>query len=192
MRKLLVVAALLTIAAPSHAGLGGLLKAAAKAGSHADDVGKAAAKAGSKAGTVGKAGAAGATGVGAAAYVDDGARLGDNAVGLGDDAAHLDSAAHADEAAHTKPTDGVADKAGDVAMEVAGNVPIEESNGAAPVDPKGVELGKHTGRVAKLNALEQIAKDTNDTLLLDKVQRIRAKEQERHAQRMLVINAVKR
>lgn len=158
MRKLsplssLLFAALLALpASTAHAGLGSLFKAA---GSFADDAATAGAKAGS--------------------HADDGARHVD------DSAVVVDSAAHGDAARFAKDGDSIA---GDVAehaigigADLAGGESAPERTATSPVDR---ETFKHARRLALLDDLDRVARQTNDAALATKAARIREKERVRH------------
>lgn len=176
MRKLsplssLLFAALLALpASTAHAGLGSLFKAA---GSFADDAAKAGAKAGSHADDA----ALGAR------HMDDGARHVDDGAIVVDSAAHGDDARFAKEgdARFAKDGDSIA---GDVAEQVigigadlAGGQDAPEKTATSPVDR---ETFKHARRLALLDGLDRVARQTNDAALATKAARIREKERVRH------------
>lgn len=167
--KALLLAALLALpASTAHAGLGSLFKAA---GSFADD----AAKAGAKAGTHADDAAFGAR------HIDDGTRQADSAV-------VLDSAAHGDDARFAKEGDAakgggdsiaadVAEQVIGIGADLAGGDSAPERTAASPVDR---ETFKHARRLALLDELDRVARETNDAALATKAARIREKERVRH------------
>lgn len=156
MRKAHVLALSLAVAStPALAGLGGLLKAASKAGAHADDVGRAAHGAG---------------------YVDDAALVkhGDDAAGT---AVVIDSASHGDEGARAAKDDGIA---GDVLKEGASAALEAAADDGTAKGTEALEHDKHAARIATMRELAVVALATKDHALGAQIARIREKELGRH------------
>jgi hypothetical protein len=139
-----------------------------KAVSKVDDVGKAAGR--------------------AATHVDD--------VGHAAKAAsHADNARFLDDAAHAKDGEGLGQKLGETAIDVAGGAAGaagDDGEKPEPIDLHSLEMSKHQARMAKINALEAVYNETHDATLLEKITRIRSKELARHAKKIDQLAGTKR
>lgn len=186
MRKLVVPLASLLFtavvaAAPAHAGLGSLLKAATKAGTVTDDAARAGVHAGAHADDAARVGG----------HVDDGALVADTAA-HGEDARGVRGPGALDDAAVAKDGDSIwsdlAQGGAELALDAAGGATADspENKATSPVDK---ETLKHARRLAVLAELEKFAFRTNDAALETKCARIREKERVRHLAALMKMSA---
>lgn len=181
MRKQTLLALFIVVAAfaiptvPAHAGFGGLLKAAAKAGTVADDAARGAAKAGTHVDDAALSATRHADDATVGAVVVDGAAA---------DAQHARAAKGADEASEGSLAKDVAEQAIGVAVDAAGD------DDGAEHHPVIAERALHARRLATLAELEAVGRTTKDDVLLAKVARIRAKERARHESALATIEAM--